>query len=354
MNEVKAYDLSALLGRENNHSAYLVYGNESFLVKRSLEEIYSRYSPEFPDMDLVHMDGSVCVVNDILENTVMLPQFSSVGVLSICDFNASARGQGDVDKLCEAVESADGRCIIVLWLLNAEAPFGEKKKADKKWTKLANSVSKNGVCVNCSTPTESYVTDILCSFAKERGAVLSKRDAGKLIKTSGLNVTALIGELEKLILLSPDKVVTGELIEQMSEVSIETNIFNLAKNLLWGNYDGAYDVLEKLYLQREEPDRILMILQDAFVDLYRAKAARAANVGAGEMQSVYGGSYAGGKKFRAENALRDCTKYSAATIREYLDAVFDTAVKLRSSKANKNIILEKLIARICEINGHRQ
>lgn len=350
MKELKAPELPKKLEHGRRERVYFIYGNESCLVRESLELLCGRFMPDIPDLNYARLDGAVCTVGDIAEQTSQLPQFSTHRLITVRDFSAEARGEKELAALCSLIEQLSDDCTLILYLVACQAAIGGKKKQDgsKAWTTLAQTVAKCGVCISCETPDRDETASLLCSRAEALGVKLKQPDALKLIDLSGLDLTKLLSELEKLSASAVRKTITSELISKLVEPSIETNIFHLARNVLYGNYDNAFEVLEKLYLQRQSPDMILNIFMDPFIDLYRAKAAAQSSLSVDDMIALYAPAYSGSRRFRAENALRDCARYSMPLLRKYIDLILEAALKFRGSRMEQNIVLEELISQLCK------
>ena len=84
----------------------------------------------------------------------------------------------------------------------------------------------------------------------------------------------LVRETDKLISYRVQGEITRADVELVTHKSLEASIFDLSKALLGsGGRTRAFQILNDLFTQREEPTRVLSVLSGAFIDLYRAKAA---------------------------------------------------------------------------------
>jgi len=73
----------------------------------------------------------------------------------------------------------------------------------------------------------------------------------------------------------------------------------------------VYEVLHRLFYQREKPIMILSVLSGCYVDLYRAKAAASAGVPAESLAAEF--KYRG-REFVLRNAARDSARLSLPTL----------------------------------------
>ncbi|MCL2487014.1 MAG: hypothetical protein FWE86_05375, partial [Oscillospiraceae bacterium] len=90
-----------------------------------------------------------------------------------------------------------------------------------------------------------------------------------------------------------------------------------------------------------------------FVDLYRAKSAISSGISVEQTAADYPADYGGGKAFRIRNAFRDCGSYPAPLLERYIGLLFSADQRLKSSRADNKIILEQMIAGLCNARHER-
>ena len=129
--------------------------------------------------------------------------------------------------------------------------------------------------------------------------------------------------------------------------NLETTVFLLSKALVAGNYEKAYELLDLLFGQNEEPVSILAVLSSAYVDMYRVRAALQSGQPVFELAKTF--DYKG-KEFRLRNAERDGAGMSTEMLRESLDALLQTDVALKSTRTDNRLWMEELIARLLLIS----
>ena len=349
MKDISAFELDSHLNSGRFARVYMVYGTQNLLVSESAAKLQTSLMPEVPDFNFAKLDGTSCGFPEIEEQVEQLPQFAERRLVMVCDYSAASCSEKELDRLCELIRSIGDDCALVLWYLNVSVTTSPKEASVGKWKKLMAAVASNGVCVVCNAPEKNELSKQLISRAQEQGVKLKSEDAAKLIALSGTDFSVLARQIDLLCAVAQRKMITAELIDKLIEPGVETNIFNLSKSILAGNFDGAYDILEKLYLQRQEPDSILRIMQGPFIDLYRAKAAVQAGMNTEQTATLYGNDYAKPRRFLLENAMRDCSRYSFSLLRQYMILISETGAQLHGSRIDAKIILEELIARLCRV-----
>ncbi len=350
MSEINALALDNHIEKYKPCSVYLIYGTQSTLISECTGKLKKTLMPDFPEINFMEFDGKLCSVRDIEACAQQAPMLAERRLISICDFSASERSDSDIDKLLSVIEELDEETTVIFWFLNVNFSFGRKRDEESKNKKrlaLYNAVKKYGCCIRCDMPEKADMISLMCEKAKEKGVKMREQEAALLITRTGMDYSILISQLNMLISVAPRKNITVELIEKLIEPGIEANIFYLAGKILSGDYDKAYEILERLFLQREEPGNILRILQGPFIDLYRAKAAMEAGLSLDQTIALYLSDYPKNKQFLMENARRDCVKYPFSLLRSYITLIYNAERSLHGSRLDDSLVLEKLVAELC-------
>ncbi len=350
MSEINALQLQKHIDSNKPCSVYMIYGSQSTLISECAGMLKKALMPEFPEINFVEFDGKSCTVRDIEACAQQAPMLASHRLISVCDFSAAERSENDLNKLLTVISDFDDETTVIFWYLNVNPVISRKKEDEnknKKWLQLINCIKKYGCCIKCDMPEKPEMISLMCERAKAEGVKMRDQEASFLIARTGMDYSVLMSQLNMLISVAPRKNITNELIEKLIEPGIEANIFYLAGKVLTGEYDKAYDILERLFLQREDEGNILRILQGPFIDLYRAKAASEAGLNLDETIALYPSDYPKNKRFLMENARRDCAKYSMSLLREYILLIYKAERAMHGSRLDNKLILEKLIAELC-------
>ena len=203
-------------------------------------------------------------------------------------------------------------------LVFTSADFGNPKAAKHK--KLIELASKTGVCVNLAKKTRTDLLRFIADRAKKQGVTIESAQCSHLADRCGDDLGVLANEVDKLCAYKQQGAITRADIDLLATEHIEASIFDLSKRIISGDYAGAYTKLDELFYMREEPTVILAVLSMSFIDLYRA--------------------------FRLDKARRDAPRFSVALLRDYLDILLDTDVKLKSARTDARVLLETAIARM--------
>ncbi|QAT49580.1 DNA polymerase III subunit delta [Caproiciproducens sp. NJN-50] len=340
MPEITEAELKKQIEQSNFAGLYFLYGEEKYLVSHYMKKLSEKASGrQFTDFNFQKFDGGETGADRIAEAAQSLPFFAERKCVLVSDPDADSMKTVEAEKWKEMIMSLPETTVLVVALPNLEVD----EKKGKNWKKLIDLMKSNGNVVRFGRRTDAQLQKLLCSGAQKRGCVLSPRNAGRLVACCGSDLTALFGELEKLCSYVKQGEITEQLIDGFAVKNLEARVFDLSKAVLSGSGDRAYSILNLLLEQGEEPVAILAVLSSAYLDLYRVRASVQSGLSATEPAKHF--DYAR-KEFRLRNAERDAGRYPDGMFRGSLKELLAADIALKSSRGDRRIVLEKLIARL--------
>lgn len=102
--------------------------------------------------------------------------------------------------------------------------------------------------------------------------------------------------------------------------------------------------IEELIFLREDPVTILSILSMAFVDMYRAAAARKEGIPPAEAKKALGYSGSGG--FRYDRGVENQRRFSLPMLRDILAMLARADSQMKQSGPDPRVTLEAAVAEI--------
>ena len=257
------------------------------------------------------------------------------------DYDAGAANAAVTDKIKQLIASVAEPTV----LLFSVTVFSPDVKKNAKWKAFLKEIDKAGVSVCLDHRTSSEMAAMLSKGAAKRGCTMATATASMMVEQCGSDLFLLLNELDKLCaVVGAGGEITPEIVRVAGTKQLDASVWELSKALLQKRYDTAYECMARLFACNEEPIRVLAVLSEAYVDLYRAKVAAAGGEQATELVSVF--SYRG-REFRLRNAARDCRALSIASLRESLAllSAADTRMKTNAAKQQR-LILEQTVARL--------
>lgn len=333
-------DLKKHIKSSSFEKVYFLYGEENYLSSHYSEQIALKVVGDHPlaEFNFQKFDGQTCTVGEIEEAVEALPVMADCKCVIVRDLDVAAASSADLKQLSSMIQDLPQSCVLVFWLdaVNADV------KKNSKWKSFASAVDKAGACINFPRKSQSELVRMLTKSAQKRGCTLKPDNARLMIDRCGNDLRLLLSELDKFCAVADMGEITREHIESIGVQNLEASVFDLSKAILKGSYDKAYKILNGLFAQREEPVAILAVLSNAYADLYRAKVALSTGVRAETLVNDF--SYRG--NIRLSIAARDCERISLRLLRKSLNILAQADRKLKTSGADKRIVLEQTAAKL--------
>ncbi len=324
--------------KPGNTGAFLLYGNEKYLVKYYSERLASCAADEaFADFNLKVFEGDGYTLEEIYDTALAVPVMAETKCVLVKDFNIDSLD----DKGFSAVEAIlrdnpEENCLIFSY--SASSP---KEKGFKKIIKLFETY---GYAADFPSLSLNDLIRITEKGAKSRGKTFAPRAAEHMVESVGADLNLLSNELDKLCAYAPGDVIGIADVDAVCIKSLDAKTFDMIKDLTGGKFDSAFHKISLLFEQREEPIMILGALISQYSDMYRSKALKEA----GRSNSDLAEHYPSYKKasFKIDKAARAASSMTMKQMRNCIEilAQADAAMKL-SSKGEREI-LEKTLVRL--------
>lgn len=340
MPEITEIELKRQIDKLNFNCLYMLYGEEKFLVKGYAEKLIKKAAGEkFLDFNLQQFDGDTASVDEIAEAVEALPFMAERKCVSVSDFNVESRSAQEMEKWKELLENLPSTTVLVLLFPSLSIDY----KKSSKWRNFINIVNKSGYSVLFKTRDNAELEKLLCTLATKHFCELSRQNAAYILLLCGKDLHTLYNEMDKLFAYVQQGEITQEIIDKIIVKNMETTVFILSKAIISRKYDEAYKLLDQLFYQNEDPIAILSVLSSSYIDMYRMKSAVQSGQDAKEVMKSF--EYKG-KEFRLKNAERDGKRFSIEMLRNSLLSILETDINLKSSRTNKRVLMEKLIAEL--------
>lgn len=263
--DVKA--MKSHLASGNLARAYLFYGEEEYLKDLYVSRL-KKLTVDDP-MNIYVFTGKTDP-SDIAEIVNGVSLFGERKLILVTDsgfFKSAA-------ELPFLKDLEDGNCTILF----------REDGADKR-LKIYKEFLKQGVIFECKRQEEKDIVKLLAGKAQSAGRILSPGAAELLLQGVGSDLTRLLGEMEKLILLVEDgAVIREEHVESVCTLSLSARIFDLNDAVAMGNRSKAFTILQALLDEKQSPLGILAMLSRNWVSLYEAKLVMEEGGNVGDIQ----------------------------------------------------------------------
>ena len=343
MAKLNEQEFRKMLSSGSPDKLYLIYGEEKYLVKGYTNKLIEKVTgKKTSDLDYVRLNSD-STLEEIFSASEQLPVLFDKKCVVVSDYNIDALSDGDLKALLEYCSDSSPSTVLIFSMPTLSQEQKKGGKAAGKLQKFAEAVKKYGTVAEFPKRDSLALEKQLCTWAGKQGCELSALNASKIISMCGTDMTALKNEVDKLCAYTGEGKITEDTIDMLVAQNTEVRIFALSDKIAAGDYNSAYKQLYGLFGQNEKPEIILSVLSSVYLDMYRAKAAAESGISISQLATDF--KY-GKREFLLKNAGKRASRYSMQALRRILGVILDTDIKLKSTPADRQILLETLIARI--------
>lgn len=348
MPKITETELKKQLKTENLLNLYFLFGEEKYLVEYYAEELCKKAVGEADTSFNEHrLDGEAVTIDEIAQTVDAMPLMANRTCVLVNNLDADHLLAKETEKLNELLSDLPDFCVLIFCCRSLDVNL--KKSA--KWKKFLAQIEKYGASVELNKRGMIALEKQLVSWAKKLGNELSQINASKIIKLCGDDLLTLKNELEKLCSFAGEGEITEEQIDQIITKNLETTVFLLSKAVAAGEYKKAYRQLDLLFYQKEEPVAVLAVLSSLYTDMYRVRAAIESRKQLTDVSCIF--DYRN-KEFRLKNAQKDSSALSTQALRRCMNEILMTDIALKSTKVDKKILMEELLAKLMMIYKKEQ
>lgn len=336
---------------------YLLYGEEDFLIHMYTDKLISLAVPEearemnfkkyslVPGADKSTRDDRPPKIDELSDFADSMPFFAEHKCVLLKNLDPEMLDKSEFEDYIALFNDIPDTTVIIITRENTEDdPKKFKEKLAKaKMKKLIETVDNNGIVCEMNFFTQAKLEGMAIAKCRRAGCELSDENAAYLAENAGGSLSILQTELEKLCAYRQSGEITRADIDSLVPKRIESNIYDLAKELFSNRVGNALEILNGLFIQRVEPIIIMSALSGHFVDLYHAKQGITAKKSYSEAASAL--NY-GRRAFVMKNAYSAVRRLSEDYLADCVAVLYNANKRLNSSKADKRLIIEQAIIEI--------
>lgn len=301
---------------------YTYTGENSFLRSRSLVEKIRTFTETYGDFALERLRGDEATVEQIQAALTSVPFLAERKLVVI--YNASANK-----------DFADVAATIIQQVPDTTDVIFDESKLDKrtsyyKWAKSKTEFQE------FTTLDDQRLTAWMVEYAKQKGSTLARADAGYLLRRVGNNQMQLANELDKLSLL--DGPITKVRIDDLTEPTPQSKIFDLLDAAFSGNTIRAMELYDDQRAQKVEPQQILAMLGWQLRQVALAKTAGKHDLVREGKMSPYG----------ADNARRIANRMTLSQLKRLISELAELDARSKRSALDLDQALRAYTLRITE------
>lgn len=321
---------------------YILGGEDIYLKKQALNRIIEKTVAPDDEMNLIKFSSGIDL-QEVYNELGAFPVMSDKKCVILSDFDIEGAPKTEFEKLCEIVASGFDTAVFILYFGTVELDF-KKSSRLKKLIEAAEQVG--GAVVRLDHKTNDELARWLSASAKKRGLELSFKNAEYMIEICSSDISVLNTELSKLCAFKKSGEITRDVIDSVCVKSVEASVYDLSSKIIVGDTAGAMKLLDELFFMNIEPMVVFYNISSAFVDMYRAYAAKAEGKNPEALARDFNMA---NKGFLLKKAAVNLRKYDENKLELSFDAIISAERELKGYSSDSRIVLEKLIVKLIYI-----
>lgn len=325
---------------------YLLYGEEGYLKTFYRDKIAKTAVDGMESFNLHRFDDEVDFsrLTAALDNLPMMSRRKCVILRDVDPDGLKSDEWKQLQRLCRDLPED------TVMILHFDALAYDKKSS--RWRTLLHLAGKAGLAVEIGRQSPAALSRWLQKGAKAAGCLLSPENAGAIVGICGDDMNTLSRELAKFCACTGSGEIARATIDALAVRSVETSVFDLSRAVTAGNLERALEIIRELYERKEEPIGIVAVLSGAVCDLFRAKAAILS--GARESDVAEAFHVPKNRSFTIRYAMRDAKGLPLAVLREDLALLLQADIRLKSSRGDSRVVLERLVIEMARAGKRRR
>lgn len=338
MPKITEAELKKHIKQKNFSPVYVIYGTEQMFIKRYTEMLTEAVAGKNPSDFNFHSFSGNINLDELAASVQIVPFMSEYNCVLLTDIFLDSMTADEIDRLKTILAQKISGTVIIISM-----PSYIPKKNTAALTSIIKKAEKNGSVCKFEQLDQNTLERYIAKWANQNGKLISHINASKLIGYCGSDLNLLKNEVDKISAYAKGEEITLDDIQKLASVNLETRIFTLSDAVINGQGDKAFQTLDRLFYQKEEPVMMLYVLSNSFIDAYRIRVADECGVTQQQVAAEFDYKK---RAFALKNARRSTSHVSTEALRKCLDALLEADISFKSVSVNPRLYLEQLIARL--------
>lgn len=338
MPKITESDLKKHIKEKQFSPVYVIYGSEQMYVKNYSEKLVEAVAGKSPSDFNFHTFKGEINLDELAASMQIVPFMSEYNCVLVEDAFVDMMTDSDLKRLKDICSIAGSGTVLIISM-----PSNMPEKRKSAFDAIVKAAEKSGSVCRFDKQNQNTIERYIAKWANENGKLISRVNAAKLISYAGDDLTRLKNEVDKICAYSKGEEITLDDINKLATVNVESRIFDLSEAVLNGNGDKAYNVLDTLFYQKEEPVVMLYTLSSAYINAYRMRVAAECGV---DVNTVAKDFDYKNRAFTLNKAARATSRVSTGALRKSVNILTQADLTFKSERINPRLYMEQLIARL--------
>jgi len=318
---------------------YLIHGSTKPLVEAETDKLLAKLIGNRDEFNFSQYDMKEIPFETMKEDAMTIPFLSDAKAIVIHNAfvftgeKVKTTFDINIDEILKFIEGFEGPNYVIFTVYSDK--LDERKKIVKK-IKANHDVRK------IEPLDEQGMKQVIKTTLNENFKDIKEDALNEMIGLTGIDYSAVMKELDKLVLYSGDApVITKSDVSQVVSRSLEQNVFLLTDYITTGKKTEAIHLLKDLIHMKEEPIKLLALITSQYRLYYQVKIL--AEKGYSEQQIAREVKV---HPYRVKLSMRKVRQIPLKHLLEVIDACAEADYELKSSYMDKVLILELFILKV--------
>ena len=337
MNELSA--LKSAIKAKNLGRFYVFHGEEMFLLRYYLEQMKKILVDDLTEsFNYTRLTAETFELQTFVDAVESFPMMADTTMVVVDDVDLFKLAETERNKLAEVFSDIPDYCTVVFTY--ETVAWKPDKRYKKFWEAIENAWN---VVEFAKQDQRDLIAWVQRHFAAAKKQIAPELCA-YLIDITGGTMTALAGEISKIVSYSGAEHICKADIDAVVEPVLDAVVFQMTDMLSQGNYGGALLKLQTLLKMQQEPIPILGAIGGALRRIATARILLDNGRPASELQKLC----APMTDYAARKNMEAARRFSPEFCRKAAQLLVETDYKMKTSFDEQERLLEILILQLAK------
>ena len=317
---------------------YIFHGEESFLLHHYFEQMKKILLDDLTESFNFHkLNNETFSIQDFADSVENLPMMAEHTLVHVDEIDLFKLPEADRNKVAEILSDIPDYCTVVFTYQTVSW------KPDKRLKKLWQAIDDNGTVVEFAKQGQRELISWVSRHFLAQKKRITNDLCAYLIDITGGTMTALSGEINKIVAYSGADEIKKSDIDAVTEPVLDAVVFQMTDLLSEGKYGPALQKLQQLLKMQQEPLAILGAVGGHFRRISTARTLLDNGRGSGDLMKL-----CGIPDYPARKTMDAARRFSPDFCRLAAELVLETDYKMKTSYDEPERLLELLVLQLAQ------
>lgn len=309
---------------------YLLYGDESYLLKAYKDKLKNAIIPEQESLNLAYFDNVQDNIDKIRDFADTMPFFGDRRLIIIDKASAFKKDSGLADYVPDIPETST---IIIV-----------DDEVDKR-SRLYKAIQKNGAVMELKKLSYDDLKVFIVSRLKRAGKGITEKDCEYFIDCVGDDLYTIVNEADKCIACAGDgNAVDRKIINEICSMQIENKIFDMVDAILKRNRNLVFNIYGDLKALRENSFAIMAVIRRNYNQMLQVREL--SDRGCSVQEIAQRSKTA---DWLVKKQLQKVKGYGAERLKSAIEVIVNTEYDIKTGNLAEETGIEIMLAKLLEL-----